>query len=140
MIEFYIVGNQYHGEMTTYIADIIIIVCSILLLNRNRGALISNNRDENNEVNDTGVENCVQFAFVYCVAVIAMVFAGGTNFLTREGYVFGILSIFLVKYYSGLSYTASRRDLPNILLMTGIILAALFNIGSEFLLLLAQFF
>ena len=139
-IEFYIVENQYHGEMTTYIADIIVIICSILLLNRNRGMLIINSKDENNEVKDTDAEKYVQFAFVYCVAVIAMVFVGGTNFLTREGYVFGILSIFLVRYYSGLSYTASGRDLPNILLMTGIILASLFNIGSEFLLLLAQFF
>lgn len=140
VIEFYIVENQYHGEMTTYVADIIIIVCSILLLNRNRRVLLFNNIDENNEVKDTGVEKCVQFAFVYCVALIAMASVGGTNFLTRGGYVFGILSIFLVKCYSGLSYTASGRNLPNILLMTGIVLASLYNIGSEFLLLLAQFF
>lgn len=140
VIEFYLVENQYHGELTTYIADIIVILCSILLLTRNRGMLIINSKDENNEVKDTDVEKCVQFAFVYCVAVISMAFVGGTNFLTRAGYVLGILSIFLVKYYSGLKYTTSGRDLPNILLMSGMIIASLINIGSEFLLLLAQFF
>jgi hypothetical protein len=69
-----------------------------------------------------------------------MAFVGGTNFLTREGYVLGILSVFYVKFFSSIHYTVSKEDFPNVILLAVIIFASLANIGSEFLLLLAQFF
>lgn len=140
VIAYYIVDNQYYGELITYVSDIIVILCSLLLFVRNKGMTLFSGKNELCKVYDTEVEKCIQFVFVYCVAVLAMFFLGGTNFLTRASYVLGILSIFLVKYYAGLSYTLSKKDLPNIFLIIGIILASLVNIGSGFLLLLAQFF
>lgn len=140
VIEFYIVDNQYHGEVTTYISDIIVIVCSLMLFARNRRTLLPQGDNQRGKVQNVGSTRCVQFVLVYSLAVLSMAFVGGTNFLTREGYVLGILSVFYVKFFSSLHYTVSKEDFPNVTLLAVIILASLANIGSEFLLLFAQFF
>ena len=140
VIEFYIVDNQYHGEVTTYISDIVVILCSLMLFARNRRTLHLQSDNQIGEMQNVESIRCVQFVLVYCLAVLSMAFVGGTNFLTREGYVLGILSVFYVKFFSSIHYTVSKEDFPNVILLTVIIFTSLANIGSEFLLLLAQFF
>lgn len=136
VIEFYIGDNQYYGEITTYISDIIVLICCILLLLRKK------KRYACAIENDAGVEKerYSQFIFVYCWAVLAVSFVGGTNFLTRGCYVLGILSVFFVKQFSELSFRASRRGILNLALMMIIIFATFVNISHESFLLLAQFF
>lgn len=132
VVEFYIVDNRYHGELTTYISDIVVLLCCLLLFIRNKNV--------NDAEKGTDEERYGQFIFIYCLAILTMVFVGATNFLTRGCYVLGILSVFFVKRFSKLSYTASREDMTNIVLITVIIFTSLINIGSELILLLAQFF
>ena len=134
VIEFYLIDNQYYGELTTYIVDIVVILSCLLLLIRNDKTKIGDN------TNKLGNENCAQFVFVYCVALLTLAFVGGTNFLTRGCYVLGTLSVFLVGQFSRMRFRWCRQDIPNFILMGGIIIASLVNIGNEFMLLLAQFF
>lgn len=139
VLKFYLVDYQYHGEMITYLVDIVVTICCLILLCVNRVTILRSYQYE--KVRD--VKHClntVDFIQVYLILLLVMSLAGSTNFLTRSGYVLGLLSIFIVKEISKCEFSLSGKGLLNSFLLMVVSFATMINIGSELLLLFSQFF
>lgn len=128
-ISYYLNEGKYFGEMITYVVDIVVLTSIIVFFYINRRELRRHS------------EKGFQFYRVYMVIVLAMAFLGGTNFLTRSGYVLGPLAVFLIDpIYQVMSSKFARHKFYNIVLGFIILIACLINIADGFILLLAQFF
>lgn len=138
VIEFYLVDFQYHGEIITFIADIVVIVCLLLMLyhKNNKKYLYMFESSEEYFL----MERYLKFCKVYLWVLLALAFVGSTNFLTRGSYVLGFLSVFFIKAFSKIKFSLLKHENLNTILLITIIVVSLINIGHEFLLLLAQFF